>query len=723
MPDPTALLSGRYRYKSRLDAGTKAPTWLAVDQKTGKEVVASALPTARVAALMGVVGLKHASLAAIVEVVDAPEAQALPEGTPAGGAVVVAEHVGGRTLHQALKAARLTPAEAVTLWIRLSQGVDALHTSGGAHGAISPRSIVLDPGGERQGPILTQLLAPTSGAYCAPERLQGRGPSSADDTWALHAVLFSALTGSPPFRGDTKDQLLKSIAGGQLQRLKDFGINDEALQEILASGLVANLARRRAGAAELVEALERWEPRSERASDWEDVATIVASKTEDMAAAMRVEARPVPVPSIPPVPVEAEVEHEPAPKPAPAPRHAPPPRTEPMASPAPVPVPKTEPLAAPEPQPEPEPEPPPAPEPEAAFGLMGAPSPYDDENDQTTVMGKPVMPALDRALADSEPPALDLPIVPPRAPPPREPPQIPASPFGAAPPAGPSPGFPAPGSAFPPPISAFPPSIPGPPPVGIALPAGALDDEAQIRRASRRPILVLIAIVVAVAILVGVLLFLNYRGVITRAPAPTPSRSVAAARITEPSASARTPEPERPSAPVASALPPAAPRTEDRGRCVASHFEGESLTGDEDFAFLCEDKDFRGINSQLHRRLVVSGAGKVTPGMREWSALGWFELAVAAVIRAGCCPSGTPGAKLPETPGECQQLGAALAKVTETPLSKETAEARAKGYEDAVLCLFKRGIPRPYNYSQRPTGHARAVFTAFLTRASSRAPT
>lgn len=694
MQAPTALLSGRYRFKSRLDSGTKAPTWLAQDETTGKDVVASVLPTARVAALMGVVGLRHTHLAGIIEVVDAPAADAVPDGAPAGGVVVVAEHVGGKTLHQALKTARLTPAEAITLWIRLCQGVVALHAAGGAHGAISPRSIVIEPAGGRQGPTLTQLLAPTSGAYCAPERLQGRGPSGADDTWALHATLFSALTGSPPFRGDTKDQLLKSIASGQLQRLKDLGVNDDGLQELLSLGLVANTARRRGTADQLIEALERWEPRSEGASEWEDVATVVATSTEDIAKAMR-DDRPVPMPSIPPVPVEAEP--EPA-RPAPSP---------------------------------PPPPPPPAGVADSEPARDDMPRGYDDEDDQTTVMGSAPIEDIRRALAaPSEPPALDLPVIPPREAPVHQPPQMPGSPFDAPPPPpvpmapapapAPTHGFPPPGSAFPPPISAFPPSIPGPPPTGIALP---IDDELQMRRASRRPILVIVALVVLVAIGVGVLLFLNNRGIITRAPSPPSSAPPARVAVSTPAAEVRAP-PAASTAPAAPAAAlPAPPAAEDRARCVASHFEGDTLSGREDFGFLCEDKDFRGINSQIHRRLVVSGAGKVTPGMREWSALGWFELAASAVVRGACCPTDTAAPNLPSTPGECAQLGAVLRDLAATPQVKTTAQARALAYEEAVLCLFRTGIPRPYNYLQRPTKHARGVLIAFLERAAGRVPT
>jgi serine/threonine protein kinase len=703
MPDPSALLSGRYRYKSRLEAGTKAPTWLATDEQTGTDVVASALPSARVAALLGVVGLKHPNLAGIVEVVDSPDPTALPEGAPPGGAVVVAEHITGKTLHQALKSARITPAEAVTLWIRLAQGVAALHASGGAHGAISPRSIVMDPPGNRSGPILTQLLAPTSGAYCAPERLQGRGPSSADDTWALHAVLFSSLTGSPPFRGDTKDQLLKSIASGQLQRLKDFGINDEGLNEIFSVGLVANTARRHAAATELVEALERWEPRSEAASEWEDIATVVASSTEDMAAAMRHEPPPAPMLSIPPVPVEPE----PEPEPPPAPPREPEPAPEPAA-------------------------------PAADASGSDAPSPYDDEDDQTTVMGGGPIEDIRSALAKySDAPPLDLPVVPPKERPQQPPPQLPGSPFDPTPPPPapmpgaphhqpvmPSPGFPHPGSAFPPPISAFPPSIPGPAPTGIELPPGALDDMAQLRRASLGPKLVLLGIAVLVAIGVGVLLYLNSRGIITRAPPAGPGREPARVASAPPVPVPVPSESADRTAPAPSAAKPTADvAPHERASCVASHFEGETLKGDEDFSFLCDDKDFRGINSQVHRRLVVGGAGKVTPGMREWSAFGWYELAASAVIRAACCPRSTPGPSLPETAGDCEQLGRALTELAKPPLRPGSVEARAGGYEAAVLCLFKKGIPRPYNYMQRPTRHARDVFVAFMTRAATRAPT
>jgi serine/threonine protein kinase len=480
MQPPTALLGGRYRFTAKIEAGTKAPTWLARDELANQEVVASVLGAARVAALMGVVGLRHANLAAIVEVVDEPEPSAVPGGGSAGSVVVVAEHVGGKTLHQHMKSQRLTPAEAVTLWIRLCRGVAALHASGGAHGAISPRSIVLEPGYQRAAPTLTQLLAPTSGAYCAPERLQGRGPSSADDTWALHATLFAALTGTPPFRGDTKDQLLASIASGQQHKLTEQGIKDETLEELLTLGLTANLSRRRQTVDQLIEALERWTPKSEMdaASEWDDdPRTIVASNDEAIQAMMRASDPGEIKHSLPPVPLadpgedDSTLAHQPLP--------------------------------------------------DVSRGST------TDEEEATTVMERPddamVQQYVAQRFGKPEPAAPTPHTLPthdpfPSPPPPPPPPAPAANPFMSPQPPATS-GFPSPQqAAFPPPASqAFPPSIPGAPPTGIPLlPGGSpMLDDVEIRQAGRRPIIVLISIVVFIALAIAVLMFLNHRGVIT----------------------------------------------------------------------------------------------------------------------------------------------------------------------------------------------------------------
>jgi hypothetical protein len=332
--------------------------------------------------------------------------------------------------------------------------------------------------------------------------LQGRGPSSADDTWALHAVLFAALTGVPPFRGDTKDQLLQSMASGQLGKLADFGIQDPALQEIVEGGLIANMARRRGTVDQLLEALERWEPKSERsphATDWEeDAATVVASSSPEAAGLMRDPAARSPQPaavagpSLPPVPVADFEEGQADRIPDPAPH-------------------------------------------------------YEEEDDATTVMDREPVEEVRRAIAQAGAGKAAPP--PRRAPPPPgfapgtnemqmpassespldhttpylespvhdsgEPPPIPSAAFG---PRG-EPASPPRPAAFPHPAgyppagfdSAYPPSIPAASPTGIQVPL----DDVEFRRSNRRPLVVIAILLVLIALGMTVLLILNYRGVIT----------------------------------------------------------------------------------------------------------------------------------------------------------------------------------------------------------------
>lgn len=702
MQAPTKRLADRYRFKQSLDLGAKSVAWVAVDEQSQREVVASALPTARVAALMGVVGLRHPHLASILDVVSDPEPDVIPGGTRVrAAAVVVADLVRGKSLHQVLKSGAPIPTKAVTWWIGLCDAVRSIHQVGGAHGAISPRSILVEPAGGREPAVLTQLLAPTSGAYCAPERLQGRGPSTADDVWALHASLFAALTGSPPFKGDSKDQLVLSMASGRMQQLSDFGLYEPELQQLFERGLLADLKRRRSDVTELLSELERWYSRSipepvsghvPDAEEWnEDSATVVQKDALRMAALEMGEKRPAvaPVHSLPPVPVEDEAdggEDE-----------------------------ATSILRQPTAQ-----------EIQALMAASGAKTPptFDD---QTLVDDRPQL--------ASEPPTAIMN---------RDDLMIPGAPRVAGveaptPPVGHAPAAPAPAPAEPVPdrpLSAFPPPISSPPSAGTDLAQLALaTDDVAVRKAGRGPLIVILSILVLVAAGIGVAMFLNYRSASTgRAaaaeppPPATASTAGAAPPRSDPAAPAAPPAGQTASASDSADAPPSSAPTSlseavaaapgGRAACVAGHFPADSFKQGEKFEFLCKPDDLRGVNSQLHRRLVMGGIGKVTPGMREWSSFGWYELAVTAVVRASCC-RGRDGTlvDLPKTAGKCPQLADALGELAELPVAADRIPNRADVFEKAVTCLYAQAIPRPYHYKKRPTGAERRAFETFYRRA------
>jgi hypothetical protein len=206
-------------------------------------------------------GVKHRHLASIVEVVRDVDPAALPEGVviPTAGGVAVAEYLPGTTLRNQVEAGAVNAAKAVAWTLRLAESVQALHQAGGVHGAISLRSIVAEPEGRKIAPVLSQLLAQPVGAFCPPERLRGSVETSADDVWALHAVLFAMLTREAPFKGGARDALLKAMLAGKPKSLSSFGIDEPVLDEILMRGLVGEKRLRVTDLPELVQTLDGWE--------------------------------------------------------------------------------------------------------------------------------------------------------------------------------------------------------------------------------------------------------------------------------------------------------------------------------------------------------------------------------------------------------------------------------------------------------------------------------
>jgi hypothetical protein len=258
----------------------------------------------------------------------------------------------------------------------------------------------------------------------------------------------------------------------------------------------------------------------------------------------------------------------------------------------------------------------------------------------------------------------------------------------------------------------------------------AATDDIRVRKAGRGPLIVIFVILLLVGLGIGIALFLNYRS----APMgrgdlevkPPPSAPVARATesaepriegapILAPSDPTGTAAPRGSSGPSLAAMVSAATGATEGPACVTAHFAPGSFKPNEKFEFLCKHGDFRGIASQLHRRLVVAGVGKVTPGMKEWSTFGWYELAAAAVIRSSCCTAADAQiVDLPKTPGACGQLSDALATIAKRPTRREDVSVRTAKFQETVECLFSNGIPRPYSYKARPSDAQRKAFEAFF---------
>ncbi|HEY2406195.1 MAG TPA: hypothetical protein VGI10_09340 [Polyangiaceae bacterium] len=258
---PRTALAGRYPFAGLLKSSQANPRWVATEMEGKRRVVAGVADAGRLAILDAARGVKHRHLAAIVDVLRDVDPAALPEGAAlsVGAGVVVAEFVPGSTLRSELLKGGMNSVKVVAWLLRLADAVQALHAAGAVHGAISPRSVIAIPEGRPIAPVLSQVVAPPIGPFCPPERLKGAAETAPDDVWALHAVLYTALTRELPYNAPTRDALLKQMLAGRPKPLSAFGIDEPVLQEILDRGLSYEKRVRVTELPELVQLLDSWE--------------------------------------------------------------------------------------------------------------------------------------------------------------------------------------------------------------------------------------------------------------------------------------------------------------------------------------------------------------------------------------------------------------------------------------------------------------------------------
>lgn len=606
MAEPRTPIAGRYAYLGSLKTSQGAARWVGTELESGRRVVLAALDASRLTTLDSAKGIKHRHLTSVLDVVREVDPSSVPGGRALapGFGVVVAEFVPGKTLHGELGRAGMNPSKAVAWALRLADALQALHAAGAVHAALSPRSVVAVPEGRAIAPVLSQLVAPALGAYCPPERLKGSSESAPDDVWALHAVLYAALTRQAPYAAASRDALLKQMLSGRPKPLSSFGIDDPALQEILDRGLAYERRVRVTDLSEVVETLDAWE--------------------RDPAA----------------MPAKRQV----APRPATR----------------------------------------------SLMDIVGA----------TGVKGRDDAIVIDAsALPDDEGSELD----------PR--PATPAPSIAAAPPLPSSP------TPSPPAVSAplvasapLPPvreALSSAPTFAASVLPGSGEAVPPVRkRVSINPFerkrsvwpLVLVA---AIAGGGGV-----YLAVAPDAPAPT-------VKATEPAPAAAAPaKPAAPERPKLSA-------SEARDSCVASYFDDGTFEAKPEFAFLCGDGDFRELAARLQRIAHPPGAtdAGLADGGARGSALDWYELPAAAVIRKSCCESAAP-VVLPETPGWCEQLQTVVRRIADNSGKAGDLAPDARSFDKAVACLFANKVRGVYAYEKAPSDANRQAFQQFLSRAA-----
>ena len=184
------------------------------------------------------------------------------------------EYVEGETLAGRLSAGPLAFRPAAALIETLARAIDAAHRAGVVHRDLKPGNVLLTPEGVPKVSDfgLAKLMDSDSArtrsgqlmgtpCYMAPEQAEGHsdraGPPA--DVHAIGAILYQALSGRPPFMGDSALETMKLVACAEPvppTRLRPGVPRD--LETICLKALEKEPSRRYATAAAMADDLQRW---------------------------------------------------------------------------------------------------------------------------------------------------------------------------------------------------------------------------------------------------------------------------------------------------------------------------------------------------------------------------------------------------------------------------------------------------------------------------------
>jgi tetratricopeptide (TPR) repeat protein len=228
--EPGATI-GRYVVVQRLGAGGMGVVYAAYDPQLDRKVAVKLVRPRRRASTFAELEREARSLARVSH----PNVVAVHDVGAYGELVMlVMELVEGVTLRAWLAARPRTPREILQLLYAAGEGLQAAHRAGVVHRDVKPENVLVGKDGRARitdfGLAVLDEEGATPGAiagtlpYMAPEQLRGDPADARTDQFAFASMLYEALSGARPYRGETAEERLAAVARGLPARAPARGV-------------------------------------------------------------------------------------------------------------------------------------------------------------------------------------------------------------------------------------------------------------------------------------------------------------------------------------------------------------------------------------------------------------------------------------------------------------------------------------------------------------------
>ena len=323
----TGTRIGSYQILSQLGAGGMGEVYLAVDERLERKIALKLLPVEytrnedRVRRFIqeakAASALNHPNIVTIHEINEAD-----------GTRFIASEFIEGQTLRGWLMNRTTNVFAAIDIALQIASALTAAHDAGIVHRDLKPENVmvrsdglvkVLDFG-------LAKLTKPTVGtnaptamqidtnpgavlgtaAYMSPEQARGLEVDARSDIFSFGSLLYEIVSGRPPFRGESANDVIASILTQQPQRLSRVAPESPLeLERIVSKALEKDREERYQGIKDLLVDLKRLKKRLEFEAESTRTATetsnrepastgqVFSTSTAGEIPAQTVEARPL----------------------------------------------------------------------------------------------------------------------------------------------------------------------------------------------------------------------------------------------------------------------------------------------------------------------------------------------------------------------------------------------------------------------------------------------